>query len=73
MNVRHSYYVILCHCNVVSDRQVRAAIDQGACDVDEVKAACAAGGDCGQCAPAIDELLDERWGSSTSVLLRVAS
>ena len=65
--------MILCHCNVVSDRQVRAAIDAGACDIDDVTSACAAGGNCGQCAPAIDALLDERWASQTSVLLRVAS
>jgi len=65
--------MILCHCNVVSDRQVRAAVLDGADDIDEVTEACAAGGNCGQCAPAIEAILDECWAAQTPVLLRVAS
>jgi len=50
--------VILCHCNAVSDREVRAAVEDGARDVDDVATACGAGGDCRSCHASIEELLD---------------
>ena len=49
--------MLVCHCNVVSDRAIRAAIDDGACDVAAVTAACGAGGTCCGCVPAIERLL----------------
>lgn len=51
------YPVVVCHCRVVSDRAVRAAVSAGACDVDEVASLCGAGGACGGCVPTIEELL----------------
>ena len=51
--------MILCHCNVVSDRTVRAVAEAGAVDRAAVTALCGAGGDCEGCVPAIEELLAE--------------
>jgi bacterioferritin-associated ferredoxin len=51
--------VLLCHCHVVSDRTVRAVAQAGAVDVDAVTSLCGAGGDCGGCVPAIEDLLAE--------------
>jgi bacterioferritin-associated ferredoxin len=49
--------VILCHCNVVTDRAVRAAIAAGVDDLAAVTARCGAAADCQGCVPAIEELL----------------
>jgi bacterioferritin-associated ferredoxin len=51
--------VIACHCRVVSDRTVRAAISSGAASVADVAALCGAGAGCGGCAPSIEALLAE--------------
>jgi bacterioferritin-associated ferredoxin len=51
--------VYVCHCEVVCDGHIRAAIADGARDVDAVTARCGAGGACGGCVPAIEELLAE--------------
>jgi bacterioferritin-associated ferredoxin len=62
--------VLICHCNAVSDREVRAAVLDGACDVEEVTSACGAGGDCGSCHASIESLLEAR---PTRVLLTTGS
>jgi len=49
--------MIVCHCRVVSDRGVRAAIADGAICVDDVAALCEAGTRCGSCRPTIAALL----------------
>jgi bacterioferritin-associated ferredoxin len=49
--------MIVCHCHVVSDRRICAAVDGGACTVDDVGADCAAGTRCGSCRPTIVALL----------------
>jgi bacterioferritin-associated ferredoxin len=51
--------VIVCHCEAVSDRTVRAAIACGAHDVETVGERCHAGTDCGGCHRALERLLDE--------------
>lgn len=51
--------MLVCHCNVVSDRAIRAAVQGGACDVDDVVEHCGAGADCGGCIPSIEALLAE--------------
>ena len=61
--------MIICHCNVVSDRTVRAAVLNGAADVDDVARACGAGADCGGCETAVESLLDE---CRVRVLVRTA-
>jgi bacterioferritin-associated ferredoxin len=52
--------MFVCICGVVTERDVRAAIDAGATSVEAVIAACAAGGDCGACHAAIEEMIEDR-------------
>ena len=52
--------MIVCHCRVVSDRDVRAAIEQGAGDLCGVAAACGAGSRCGGCLPELRRMLADR-------------
>jgi bacterioferritin-associated ferredoxin len=50
----------VCVCRVVTDQEVKAAIDAGADTVQAVIQACCAGDDCGACHGAIEDLIDER-------------
>jgi bacterioferritin-associated ferredoxin len=56
MSARGSRMYVCC-CNAVTDREVAEAIDQGAVTRTEVTRACGAGGDCGACHGAIEEIL----------------
>jgi bacterioferritin-associated ferredoxin len=49
--------VIVCHCEVVSDRVIRAEVDRGALTADEIGDLCGAGTRCGSCRPTIGALL----------------
>jgi bacterioferritin-associated ferredoxin len=49
--------MIVCHCEVVSDRVVRATIRDGAIDLDDVADRCGAGAGCGGCHARIERLL----------------
>jgi bacterioferritin-associated ferredoxin len=49
--------MIVCHCQVVSDKTIRAEIESGACTVGELVRRCGAGSCCGGCRPAIGALL----------------
>ncbi len=49
--------MLVCHCEVVSDLTIRAAIVDGAHDVDAVGHHCGAGSRCGGCIPGIEDLL----------------
>ena len=51
--------MLICHCAVVSDRAIRAAIVDGATDVAEVGQRCGAARACGGCVPGIESLLAE--------------
>ena len=48
---------IICHCEVVRDRDIVAAIQAGAQSVDDVRTVCGAASGCGDCGPAVVELL----------------
>ena len=61
--------MIVCHCRVVSDRQVDAAIEHGAEDIPAIAEACGAGSDCGGCHQRLERLL----AAERRVLLRTAS
>lgn len=50
--------MLVCHCNVVTDREIRAAIDAGARDEFDVAEACGAATECGGCLPTVRALLD---------------
>lgn len=49
--------MIVCHCEVVTDRDIRAAIDAGAHDHSSIAEACGAGRHCLGCTPAVEDLL----------------
>jgi|AntRauTorckE6833_2_1112554.scaffolds.fasta_scaffold80063_2 bacterioferritin-associated ferredoxin len=51
--------MIVCHCEVVSDRDIRAAIDDGAHDRMSVADRCGAGRHCLGCAPSVEALLED--------------
>lgn len=51
--------MIVCHCEVVSDRDVRAHIASGAHDLDQLTDGCGVAGRCGGCIPAVEDLLAE--------------
>lgn len=50
--------MIVCHCNRVNDRAIRAAICEGACSAREIAERCGAGSSCGGCTPAVEEILE---------------
>ena len=65
--------MLVCHCNVVTDRQIRAAISTGAHDVAGVGAVCGAGRNCGGCVPTVEQLLlDAQLALTAPETLRVA-
>jgi bacterioferritin-associated ferredoxin len=49
--------MIVCLCKAVSDKTIRAAIENGAGSVEAVGAACGAGTGCGSCVPDIEHML----------------
>lgn len=63
--------VYVCHCRVVTDREIGAAIAAGAADVCAVAAACGAGVRCGGCLSEVRAMLQQQ-GLPTDDHLRVA-
>jgi bacterioferritin-associated ferredoxin len=51
--------MVVCHCRGVSDRQVRAAIDDGARTLADVGARCGAAQECGGCKFTVKDLLGQ--------------
>lgn len=49
--------MIVCHCRVVSDREVERAIDEGATSLADVCRVTGAGRDCGGCVLSVRGLL----------------
>jgi bacterioferritin-associated ferredoxin len=49
--------MIVCHCQGVSERTIRAAVRKGARSLRSVARACSAGRSCGGCTLAIDEIV----------------
>ncbi|MCI0569721.1 MAG: (2Fe-2S)-binding protein [Myxococcaceae bacterium] len=64
--------MIVCICRVVSDRTIRAAINEGASTVHQVAMACRAGTVCGGCRPQIAELVAESRSSGCSLVTHAA-
>ncbi|HHV22543.1 MAG TPA: (2Fe-2S)-binding protein [Propionibacterium sp.] len=58
--------MIVCHCEVVSDRQIRKAIGNGAKCPREIGIATGAGTECGNCLPSIAGLLTQYAGVAPS-------
>jgi bacterioferritin-associated ferredoxin len=55
----------VCICRAVTEEKVKAAIDAGATSVEAVTGVCCAGDDCGACHQTIEDMIEERWGSTT--------
>jgi bacterioferritin-associated ferredoxin len=51
--------VIVCHCKAVRETSIRDAVRAGARCHRSVARACKAGGMCGGCRPAIEEIIEE--------------
>lgn len=49
----------VCHCAAVNERQVRRAVEQGACDERDVASICGAGAGCGACQDEVRRILSE--------------
>ena len=49
--------MVVCHCRGITDREVRAAIDEGARTLAEVGRQCGAAQRCGGCSYAVTDLL----------------
>jgi bacterioferritin-associated ferredoxin len=49
--------MVVCHCRALTDRDVRAAIDDGARSVPDLARTCGAARDCGGCRFALKDLL----------------
>jgi bacterioferritin-associated ferredoxin len=49
----------ICHCRAVSDRTIRAEIELGAIDEDDIGERCGAGTSCGSCVDEIRRLCHE--------------
>jgi bacterioferritin-associated ferredoxin len=60
--------MIVCHCRAVSDRTLRESLQNGAIDVAEVMAKTGAGTCCGGCLVAVEELVHEAAGLSSSTV-----
>jgi len=60
--------MLVCHCKGLTEREVRSAIESGACSRRALARQCGAGSVCGGCRPVLDELL-ERHDDSTSAAL----
>ena len=51
--------MVVCHCNAVSDREIREQVRAGALDADDIAARCAAGARCGGCLEVVESLVAE--------------
>jgi bacterioferritin-associated ferredoxin len=60
--------MIVCHCRAVSDRTLRESLQNGAVDVAGVMAETGAGTRCGGCLVAVEELVVEATGRSSSTV-----
>ena len=51
--------MIVCVCNRLNEDRIRAAIQSGAADSEDVYARCGVRKNCGRCQEMIEEMLDE--------------
>ena len=58
--------MIVCICNGISDREVRAAAEAGAQTLSDLASRCNAGTDCGSCRLALTDIVRDCNGSAPS-------
>ncbi|MGA8208804.1 MAG: (2Fe-2S)-binding protein [Nocardioidaceae bacterium] len=61
--------MIICHCRVVSDAQVAAAVESGSRSLAAVCRSTGAGQDCGTCVFSVRRLVCEHTSASAPVLV----
>lgn len=57
----------VCICHAVTDREIRACIQAGACSMRELRAELKVGTQCGKCACHVRALLDEQTDRSSGL------
>jgi bacterioferritin-associated ferredoxin len=66
--------VLICHCRAVNDRAIReVALASGATEPEQITSVCGAGGDCGGCLPALEDLLADLRAADQRVEARSAA
>lgn len=60
--------MIVCHCEVVNDKQITHALEQGARTVAQVCGATGAGRNCGSCVFTVKRLLCEHHGDAAATV-----
>lgn len=60
--------MVVCHCTAINDVTIEALRAEGM-TVDDVVAACGAGGDCGGCRRTIEAMLDDVPAAGVAVAL----
>jgi len=63
----------VCHCKAVSDRHIRAVLDSGARDAEDVGVRCGAGTGCGGCVETVRQLCEEAQTRGSNAVLAAAS
>jgi bacterioferritin-associated ferredoxin len=63
--------MVICHCNAVNDKAIRAEIEAGALDADALAERCGAGSRCGSCRPVLEAILATVPGAA--VLIRTTA
>ena len=58
----------ICICNAITERQIRACADGGACTLADLEHCLGVGAGCGRCKPLAHELLAENRVESTALL-----
>ena len=64
--------MVICHCRAVNDVTIRNAVLAGAREPEELARLCGAGGRCGGCIPALEDLIDELVPRHSEVHVSVA-
>ena len=65
--------MVICHCHGISDRTIRRAVRGGASTRREIARSCQAGGLCGGCRSAIDEILASEEGAEAVITAPAAT
>jgi bacterioferritin-associated ferredoxin len=56
--------LIVCHCRLATDREIRRAVREGATSLHEVGASCGAASGCGGCAEAVLDIIAAELGTA---------
>lgn len=56
--------MIVCHCHVITDKEIRNNIKNGATSVEDIGCACKACTACGGCKKTVLEILEEETNTS---------